>query len=57
MVRRAIPIITENNEMATTVETGFSNVDAGRDARDLVEYLGFAAQFASRAVQPLCDEG
>jgi hypothetical protein len=38
------PIITENNKMATTVETGFSNVDASRDAENLVEYLGLAAK-------------
>jgi ubiquinone/menaquinone biosynthesis C-methylase UbiE len=30
--------------MTTTVETGFSNVDASRDAGNLVEYLGLAAK-------------
>jgi hypothetical protein len=44
MARSSDPIITENNEMATMVETGFSNVDASRDAGNLVDYLGLAAK-------------
>jgi ubiquinone/menaquinone biosynthesis C-methylase UbiE len=34
----------ENNNMATTIETGFSDVDASCDAGDLVDYLGLAAK-------------
>jgi ubiquinone/menaquinone biosynthesis C-methylase UbiE len=44
MARSSDPIITENNAMATMVETGFSNVDASRDAGNLVDYLGLAAK-------------